>query len=78
MGQRGESMSCKEILSGRLKRTPEAEALADARRNWYLARYEVDQAWRLLRDAEALEATAWRNLKAMETAKSSGTPAAAA
>jgi hypothetical protein len=59
-------MSCTEILSGRLQRTPEAHALADAKRNWCLARYEVDQAWRLLQDAEDLEVAAWRKLKLLE------------
>jgi hypothetical protein len=57
-------MSCTEILSGRLQRTPAAHALADAKRNWCLARHEVDQAWRLLR--EDLEVAAWRKLELLE------------
>jgi hypothetical protein len=68
-------MSRTEILSGHLQRTPEADAISDAKRHWCLARYEVDQAWRLLRDAEDLEVAAWRKLKLLEGA--TGHPRAA-
>jgi hypothetical protein len=72
-------MSCIEILSGRLQRTPEAQAITDAKRKWCLARHEVDQVLRLLRDAEDLEVTAWRKLKLLEATADhprAGAPAA--